>query len=140
MEVSCHHCGSGAYCRNGSHQGVQRYLCKGCRRSFTSRGERYSRDVKEKALLMYLNNVGIRKIALLIGASPAGVLKWIRQAGKRLSKELRSCADKVEETLPDVIEMDEIYSFVKKNANEQSYGLLIVGDKVVLLPFALEKA
>ena len=35
---------------------------------------------------MYLNNVGIRKIALFSGVSPTGVIKWIKNAHKLLTK------------------------------------------------------
>ena len=130
---SCHHCGSATFRKNGSYRGVQRYVCKTCGRTFTDRGTRYSREVKEQAMLMYLNNVGIRKIALFTGASPAGVLKWIRKAGKELAAQLAKASEAVQSRLPDVIEMDEIYTFVKKNGSGRSYGLLIAGDSVALL-------
>jgi len=136
----CHHCGSVKYRKNGSYQGVQRFVCMDCERSFTSRGERFPREAKEKALDMYLNNVGIRKIARFVGASPAGVLKWIRAAGERLKAQLRHTANTVADDLPDVIEMDEIYTFVQKNSAGQLYGLLIVGDAAALLPIRSAKA
>ena len=138
--MNCHHCGSVEYRRNGSYKGVQRFICQDCQRSFTSRGERFSRETKEQALDMYLNNVGIRKAARFVGASPAAVLKWIRGAGERLAEQLRKTADTVADDLPDVIEMDEIYTFVKKNSAGQSFGLLIVGDKAALLPIRSAKA
>jgi hypothetical protein len=89
--------------------------------------------VRAKALQMYLNNVGIRKIALFLGASPAGVLKWLRKTGQELCLQLQQAAHTVNEQLPDIIEMDEIYTYVQKNAREQSSGLLILDEKVVLL-------
>ena len=138
--MHCHHCGSVEYRKNGSYKSVQRFICKDCGRSFTSRGERFSREVKEKALDMYLNNVGIRKVARFVGASPASVVKWIRTAGERLAEQLRQTANAVASDLPDVIEMDEIYTFVQKNSAGRSFGLLIVGDKVVLLPIRSAKA
>jgi transposase-like protein len=128
------------YRKNGSYKGVQKFVCRSCKRSFTSNGERFAREVKERALDMYLNNVGIRKIARFTGASPAGVLKWIRKAGARLAEQLRQTANAITDDLPDVIEMDEIYTFVKKNSAGQSFGLLIVGDKAALLPIRSAKA
>lgn len=132
--MKCHHCESKEYRKNGRYQNVQRYICKQCGRSFTSRGERYAKSVKEHALTMYLNNVGIRKIARFVSASPAGVLKWIRAARGRLAEQLHTAADSVEKALPDVIEMDEIYTYVQKKANGPSFGLLIVDGNVALLP------
>jgi transposase-like protein len=131
--MQCHHCGGEQYRKNGSYQGVQRYICKDCDRSFTDRGERFDRATKARALDMYLNNVGIRKIARFTGASPAGVLKWIKKAAETLADRLGHASQQVRDELPDVIEMDEIYTFVQKNSAEPSYGLLIAGDRVALL-------
>lgn len=131
--MQCHHCGSASYRRNGSYKGVQRYICKECGRSFTDRGERFDKATKAQALDMYLNNVGIRKIARFTGASPAGVLKWIRKAARDMAASLTRAAERVLTETPDVIEMDEIYTFVQKNSSAPSYGLLIAGDRVALL-------
>ncbi|MCL1824892.1 MAG: hypothetical protein FWG26_02955 [Betaproteobacteria bacterium] len=114
--MQCHHCGSESSRKNGSYQGVQRYICKECGRSFTSRERRFGRCVKEQALDMHLNNVGIRKIARFVGASSTAVIKWIRSAREQLSEQLRQAGEQVACELPDVIEMDEIYTFVKKTA------------------------
>jgi transposase-like protein len=131
--MRCHHCGGEEYRKNGRYRGVQRYICKGCGRSFSDNGERFDKATKAQALDMYLNNVGIRKIARFTGASPAGVLKWIRKAGATLAERLRHAAKQMDKGMPDVIEMDEIYTFVQKNSAVPSYGLLIAGDKVALL-------
>jgi hypothetical protein len=64
---------------------------------------------------MALNNVGIRKIARFTGASPALVLRWIQQAHAQMAARLRRAADALQTQGPDVIEMDEIYTFVQKN-------------------------
>lgn len=131
--MSCHHCGSTAARKNGSYQGVQRYLCKSCGRSFTSRGERFSKAVKAQALDMYLNNVGIRKIGRFVGAAPASVLNWIAAASQAMAERLARAAEQVRDERPDVIEMDEIYTYVQKNGSAPSYGLLILGERVALL-------
>ena len=131
--MQCHHCGSDRYRKNGSYQGVQRYICKACGRSFTDNGERFDKATKAAALDMYLNNVGIRKIARFTGASPAGVLKWIKKASETLAQRLRHAATQVQADLPDVIEMDEIYTFVQKNGSEPWSGLLTHDGRLALL-------
>lgn len=131
--MQCHHCDSSAYRKNGRTRGVQRYICKRCGRSFSDNGERYTKATKAQALDMHLNNVGIRKIARFTGASPAGVLKWIGKAAEAMAERLAHAAEQVRSDLPDVIEMDEIYTFVQKNSSAPSYGLLIAGDRVALL-------
>lgn len=131
--MQCRHCGSGDYVRNGSHAGVQRYRCKACGRYFRETEPRFGKAVEAQALDMYLNNVGIRKIARFTGASPAGVLKWIRKAHKALHEQLAQASQSVQAQMPDVIEMDEIYTFVQKNSSAPSYGLLIADGRVALL-------
>ena len=131
--MQCHHCGSETYRRNGSYKGVQRYICKRCGRSFTSRGERFSKQVKAQALDMYLNNVGIRKVARFVGASPASILNWIAAAAEAMAQRLARAGAQVRDERPDVIEMDEIYTYIQKNGSAPSYGLLILGEKVALL-------
>lgn len=39
----------------------------------------------------------------------------------------------------DIIELDEIYTYVKKRKKGQSYGLLILGEESVLLRLPSEK-
>ena len=138
-KIICHHCNSNNYKKNGSSNDVQRYVCKNCNRTFTSNGERYHRSIKEQAIKMYLNNVGIRKIALFLNVSPPGVLKWIKKAGKDISFRLSTASHHIKDNLPDVIEMDEIFTYVKKNSRGLSSGLLILGEKVALFPTLLEK-
>lgn len=139
MEIRCQRCGSLDYRRNGSYKGVQRYRCRACGAYFSDRARKFSYAVKAQALDMYLNNVGIRKTARFTGASPASVVKWIRAAGLRLSRQLEQASIEVGEQLPDVIELDEIYTYVKKNSNAPSYGLLILDGKPVLLRMSSAK-
>jgi transposase-like protein len=138
-KVFCHHCHSNSFKKNGNTNGVQRYLCKSCKRTFSSNGERFDKSVKEQAVKMYLNNVGIRKIALLLGVSPPSVLQWIKKAGRDIAFRLSAASKQIKDDLPDVIEMDEIYTYVKKNSKGLSSGPLILGGKVVLFPIASVK-
>lgn len=124
------HCESRSDRKHGRYRGVQRYVCKSGWRSFTSRGERCSRQLKAQALERYLNQVGVRKMARFVKASPAGVLKWIRAAHARLSQPLTQAKPSLTQPVPDLIERDEIYTLVQKNSSGPSYGLLIVGDRV----------
>lgn len=133
--LSCRKCGSLRIVRNGKVQGFQRYLCRDCSAVFSTKPKKYSDEIKIKALEMYLNNTGIRKIALFLKVSPPLVLKWIRGQSKTLANILRDGANSLEnlDAEPDIIEMDEIFTFIKKNSKGQSFGLLIVGKKPVLL-------
>lgn len=114
--MQCPRCGSGELWKRGPKNGAQRYECRGCGRYFTDKPPRFSAEVKAKAIDMYLNNVGIRKIARFVGASPAGVLRWIRKEHAAVQGRLAQAA-RAEPVQPDVIEMDEIYTFVQKNSS-----------------------
>ena len=138
--MQCTRCGSHHYRKNGTSHGVQRYVCKACGCYFSARPRKFSYADKQRALDRYLNNVGIRKVARFMGASPALIVRWIKAFGAQLSRQLQQAAQSVEDTVPDVIEIDEIYTFVQKNGSVPSYGLLIVADRVVLLRMSSVKA
>jgi transposase-like protein len=113
--MQCPHCDSANLIKRGSKGDHQRYMCKSCGRYCTDRPPRFSAQTKAQAVDMYLNNVGIRKIARFVGASPAGVLRWIRKAHADLQvrKAQLGCDQPIQ---PDIIEMDEIYTYVQKNS------------------------
>ena len=85
---------------------------------------------------MYLNNVGIRKAAKFMRCSPSLLVRWVREFAKNLRLQLKEADTKLETGIPDIIEMDEIYTRVKKGAIEYRYGLLILGNEVRLLPMS----
>ncbi|MBN9532375.1 MAG: IS1 family transposase [Alphaproteobacteria bacterium] len=83
----------------------------------TDKPPRFSAETKAQAVDMYLNNVGIRKIARFVGASPAGVLRWIRKAHAHLQARMPRTGQPCAAAPADIIEMDEIYTFVQKNSS-----------------------
>lgn len=113
----CPRCRSGNLRRSGAKSGAQRYQCRDCGRYMTDRPPRFSAELKAQAVDMYLNNVGIRKIARFVGASPAGVLRWIRKAHAHLQARTAQTDPPAGMVAPDIIEMDEIYTFVQKNSS-----------------------
>ena len=66
------------------------------------------------AIEMYMNSMGIRAIGRVLGASPAAVLKWIGKEHAVLQHKLAQAAP-TNTGIPDVIEMDEIYTYVQKS-------------------------
>jgi transposase-like protein len=128
--TKCSHCGSKRFNKDGRAAGKQRYRCKECAKTFG--GGVYAPEQKAQALQYYMNNVGIRKIAFFNNVSHPVVLSWIKTAHKNLGLKIARQIKSANAT-PDIIEMDEIYTYVKKNCKEQSYGLLTVGGRAVLL-------
>ena len=131
--MQCTHCGSTTYVKNGSKDGIQQYKCKECGRSFSDKPRKFSYKDKERFLDMYLNNVGIRKAARFMGCSSSMPVRWVRELANNLRKQLHKAGIQLDTKIPDIIEMDEIYTRVKKGRTECQYGLLIVGDEVRLL-------
>jgi hypothetical protein len=89
---------------------------------------------KMKFLELYLNNVGIRKSAKLLGCSSSLLVRWVRELAGNLRRELSKVSDELpSDSLPEVIEMDEIYTRVKKGLFGSRYGLFLVEGEVRLL-------
>lgn len=90
----------------------------GMRSICTDSQPRFSAETKAMAIEMYMNSMGIRAIGRVLGASPAAVLKWIRKEHAALPQKLAHAAP-VDTGEGDVIEMDEIYTYIQKNGSEQ---------------------
>ncbi|MCL2020559.1 MAG: hypothetical protein FWG81_00245 [Betaproteobacteria bacterium] len=132
--MQCTHCGSVSYVKNGSYKGSQRYLCKECRRAFSDKVRKFTYADKERFLQMYLNNVGIRKSAIFMGCSSSMPNRWIREFAQNLRRQLQNAETLLEGgEIPEIIEMDELYTRVKKGAQEFKYGLLILEGRARLL-------
>ena len=116
VRIVCPKCASEDVSRNGHNRGVQRYVCKRCGVTFSEKPERFSREVKKQAIEMVLHGVGIRKTARFVKSSPTSVINWLRAAHKIL-KAVKEVAKPMEK--PDIIEFDEIYTYVKKNVSKQ---------------------
>ena len=136
--TSCPHCNSERVRKNGTNRGTQRMKCAECGKTFPLNPKRFSKNDKYRALMMYLNNVGIRKIALFFGVSAPGVLKWIKNAHKLLQELLENFNPLVSEQT-DIIELDEIYTYINTRKKRPQYGLLILEEESVLLRMSLEK-
>ena len=136
-QLKCVHCGCLDYVKNGSYKGVHRYKCKTCHRAFSDKVRKFSYDDKERCLNMYLNNTGIRKAAMFMNCSHPTVIKWIREFADNLRKQLQKACVDTDNKIPDVIEMDEIYTRIKKGATDCRYGLLILDGEVKLLRLPL---
>lgn len=118
----CPGCGSAALRKTGLKSGAQRYNCKACGRYCTDRAPRFSVETKALAVRMYLNSMGIRAIGRVLNASPAAVLTWIRKEHALVQQRMARQPPPVPSDGPDIIEMDEIYTYVQKNDSGPSSG------------------
>ena len=128
-KIICSHCSICNNRKNGFVFGIQRYYCKNCKRNFTMKAKRNPLGIKRFAILLYLNNMGIRKIAKMVNVSHPTILRWLKEAHSFLEKQKSALGNKE----CDIIEFDEIYTFVKKNSTGFPIGLLFLENKAVLL-------
>jgi transposase-like protein len=132
--MQCTHCGSFKFVKNGSYKGSQRFVCKDCNRAFSDKVRKFSYADKERFLLMYLNNVGIRKAALFMNCSSSLIVRWVREFAANIRLQLQNAPNNLQkDEIPEIIEMDEIYTRIKKGGLKPQYGLLILGTEVKLL-------
>jgi transposase-like protein len=113
--MHCPRCAGTALIKRGRKRGYQRFMCRSCGRYCTDRQPKFSAQTKALAVRMYVNSMGIRAIGRVLEASPAAVLTWIRKEHAALQQRLAQ-ADPAAPAPADIIEMDEIYTYVQKNS------------------------
>jgi transposase len=120
--IECFQCGGARCVKSGFMQGQQRYKCKGCGYHFINKPRRgHSQATIGLAVWLYLSGLSQRRIARLIGVSPVAVLKWIKNfALKKAPKPVPPAGGVA------VVELDEMWHFLKKNLTKSGSGKLIV--------------
>jgi transposase-like protein len=88
---TCFYCNSINLIRHGGRKTknrgwIQRYYCKDCKKSFTSKGDvlqyrmRHQKEIIEKALKLRLEGNSLRDIAKQIGVSShQAILRWLKK-------------------------------------------------------------
>ena len=131
----CKKCGCVERIKNGTAHNKQRYMCKGCGKTYVDGDSRtrYSIDKKVKVVKMYLEGIGIRSIERLENVSNPLIIKWIRGFSKILEQQLKSA--EVPTNLKDIsiIELDELFTYCKKKQSRVYVWLAVEGTEVKLL-------
>lgn len=112
--MHCPQCGCADLVKRGHKAGNQRYECRACGRYSTDSHPKFSAQTRALAIKMYVNSMGIRAIGRVLGASPATVLTWIRKEHAAVMERMAGQGP-TPSGEPDIIEMDEIYTYVQKN-------------------------
>ena len=114
-EKTCPKCKEKECIKNGIVNNKQRYLCKHCNHNFTRMTcWKYSDEVRHKAIKLYLEGNGFRRIERLIHVSHMSVINWVKQ----LASNVQQIPKKNEKV--DVLELDEMCISSKK----YGFGLL----------------
>ena len=124
-KISCKRCQSEKSTKAGKMNCKQRYRCKDCGYHFTSEDGRvkYGANDRFVALTLYRKGLSLRSIAEIIGTSNVLILYWIRNIGRFVQETVLSRSFSASEEM-DIIEIDEMWHYVQKNAKKYGYGLL----------------
>ncbi len=117
----CPKCKSTERVKNGSINGRARYRCKSCKYDYTvlQKSTAASAEKKRLALELYLEGLGFNSIGRVLKVSHVAVQKWIKKYGCQ-AEEIRS------EKEIEVVEMDEMHSYISSKKTIFGYGLLLI--------------
>jgi len=119
--MDCPKCGGKEHCKDGIVKSRQRYLCKSCRYRYTveQRAGVADKATKRQALELYLEGLGFRSIGRILKFSNVSILNWIREFGESLP-------DIKGDTPVQVMEIDEMHTYIGSKKTIAGYGLLLI--------------
>lgn len=121
--MKCPKCGKEHYTKNGIQKGKQRYKCKECGCNYTkSFKQGYPIEIKRKAIKYYLDGMCFRRIERLLVVSHVSVIYWVRDLAKKL-RNLEEARKGIKVPKERIIELDELYTYIKKNEISSGCGL-----------------
>ena len=94
---------------------------------------KYGANDRFVALTLYRKGLSLRSIAEIIGTSNVLILYWIRNIGRFVQETVLSKPLSSSEEI-DIIEIDEMWHYVEKNAKEYGGGLLTLVPNKESLP------
>ena len=114
----CPRCGSEHLVKNGhDYKGAQKYACKQCGRYGTLQAQRgYAEPVRGAVQRALLERISLRGLERVWGVSRRTIAQWLEAWATQLPPlEATLAAAQVE----DVLELDEVWSFVLKKAQQR---------------------
>ena len=119
--MNCPKCKNVEYCKAGFAGGRQRYKCKSCSYYYTvfQKSDVKSAATKRLAFQMYLEGLGFRAIGRILRISYGTVYQWVKKWGSNL--ELPKRNESIE-----VVELDELHTYVGRKKTTAGYGLLLI--------------
>ena len=119
MGLSCKRCKSAEQVKNGLMRGKQRYRCKGCGLNFTDTpppGKPLA--MKVTAVLLYVSGLSMNRTGKLLGVSTPTIQAWIERFATAYAQKPEPEGRAV------VIELDEMWHYLKKSPNRSGSGRL----------------
>ena len=132
----CRYCGSERTIKTGHRDGQQKWRCKDCGKfqGEVDRREKYTEKERQTAIDLYLEGCGFRRIARILSGifnrhvCYQTVIQWIKKEAKRIEN-----LEPKNEGNIQILEMDELYTYIKKKQIKSEFGLLSIGTSFVLL-------
>ena len=119
--MNCTKCHSENIFKSGFVREEQRFKCKTCGRQFVpTRHKGKSETDKLTAVLLYINGLSLCTIARLFKVTPPAVLKWIKKFAYENYEKAKPKSEAV------IIELDEMWHYLKSKKPNCGYGRLIV--------------
>ena len=119
----CPHCQSTHFVKNGKECGNQRYLCRGCKKSFVEQtgtilyGSQKDIEVWEKYIHCMMEKYSLRKCAAVCGINLTTAFEWRH----KILGALQNMMNEVE--LDDIVQADETYSTISYKGNHKNFNL-----------------
>jgi transposase len=126
--LRCKRCGSEDHVKNGLMRNKQRYLCKACGLNFTdtpARGKPLA--LKVAAVLLYVSGLSMNRTAKLLGVSTPTIQAWLEQFAQAYAQKPEPEGRAV------VIELDEMWHYLKKSPSRSGSGRLGIGRLGIVL-------
>ena len=138
---NCRFCGGFNLTKKGSIGEKPRFYCKDCQKHQLKCDGRvkYDDKIKLAATIMFQEGLGFRAIArtlkdiFAVNISYQLIQYWFEKMHIKLKEKIAKDPEKPT-TIP-ILEMDEIFTFVKKKSIKSVFGLLVTETNCVLLRF-----
>ncbi len=133
QKILCKKCGSTHVVKAGKIDGNQRYKCNACGCQFQPNRQRgKAESVKKLAVLLYLCGLSMRTIAKIVKTDVHAVYRWIRKFAEENYEKPEPKSESV------IIELDEMWHFIKDKKTDAGYGRLIAAIPVNLSTGSVE--
>ncbi len=118
--LNCPRCSSVSRVKSGMMNNRQRYKCKDCRYLYTvsHKSDISTAAHRRMAVSLYLEGLGFRSIGRVLGFSHVAVYQWIKALGEEIAQIKRS--------VPQIVEMDEMHSYIGQKKTIAGSGLLLI--------------
>ena len=96
--------------------GTARRECRHCGRTYTPEPKHhgYALDLRRQALKLYVDGTNLRRIARHLGVNPQTVANWVDAASANIPAP-PTPKERQQEASVEVLELDELYTFVSQN-------------------------